>query len=458
MDPKELRGLVEAYNQVYVPKENIEEGLRSAVKRLLGGNKKEAEAPKPESRGDQLRARYNVGPEGSDTSAKRKILDRAKGNAERAQNQVDMGNASQSYADKAKGAHGKYLKAGYSKYGADAPYQGRGNKARKRAAALNAEDFEFIVNALIEEGYDLSSYTWDEMYDICLDENRAMARDPEGRNSGHSKQPDPSKAGFTGIGNMSIAQIKKMSARIEKEKKENNEEYVGEAVRGESSERRRDLAAQRRAGDKPLSPAKGRDNANKMQRDINYFDKLTKKNKNVVGLVSNEEVENYDEGYMPPTQKKADKMMKQSSKLHRTGSERGDFGHPEAEKKHTQASKIAFMSRRMSDKAKERDAEAKKSEFNVKEDIYDIILSHLLDEGYAETLEEAEWLMANVIDEEAIEIVIGEAQEARNNPEKYEREQSKKYAPVRGERTPMPPRGNKRREDFEKWYAANGPK
>ena len=26
---------------------------------------------------------------------------------------------------------------------------------------------------------------------------------------------------------------------------------------------------------------------------------------------------------------------------------------------------------------------------------------------------------------------------------------------VRGERTPMPPRGNKRREDFERWYAAN---
>ena len=47
---------------------------------------------------------------------------------------------------------------------------------------------------------------------------------------------------------------------------------------------------------------------------------------------------------------------------------------------------------------------------------------------------------------------VGESQEARNNPEKYEREQSKKSAPVRGERTPMPPRGDKRREDFEKWY------
>ena len=50
---------------------------------------------------------------------------------------------------------------------------------------------------------------------------------------------------------------------------------------------------------------------------------------------------------------------------------------------------------------------------------------------------------------------VNEAQAARENPEKYEREQSKKSAPVRGERTPMPPRGDKRREDFEKWYAAN---
>jgi hypothetical protein len=59
--------------------------------------------------------------------------------------------------------------------------------------------------------------------EVELGENRAMARDPEGRKSGHSKQPDPSKPGFTGIGNMSIAQIAKMSARIEKDKKQNEE-------------------------------------------------------------------------------------------------------------------------------------------------------------------------------------------------------------------------------------------
>jgi hypothetical protein len=212
-------------------------------------------------------------------------------------------------------------------------------------------------------------------------------------------------------------------------------------------------------------------------------------------------------------------------------------------------------------------------------DVFDVVLEFLYVEGYAETLEEAEWMMANIIDEEAIAIVLGEeeldeaegsygqtpkatasyaalaksrsgsgkkvaskhaqrsqkptpghsgkrssspyhtsgdrekmtqkdrdyargrdeyghtgydsdydgpasgpggkpkgkklerqrktgvsaesfdyvdeSQYARENPEKYEREQVKKSAPVRGERTPMPPRGDKRREDFEKWYAKN---
>ena len=60
--------------------------------------------------------------------------------------------------------------------------------------------------------------------ELELDENRAMARDPEGRKSGYSKQPDPSKSGFTGTGNMSIAQIAKMSARIKKEKETQKEE------------------------------------------------------------------------------------------------------------------------------------------------------------------------------------------------------------------------------------------
>ena len=42
----------------------------------------------------------------------------------------------------------------------------------------------------------------------------------------------------------------------------------------------------------------------------------------------------------------------------------------------------------------------------------------------------------------------------QRNPEKGEKE-DRKYEKVRGERTPMPPRVNKRREEFERWYAAN---
>ena len=351
MDSKELRNLHEAYLDVYAPQENIEEGLRSAVKRLLGGGKKEAEAPKPESRGEQLRKKYNVGPEKSDTSAKRQILDRSRAKAEKDEKDYGDKPFQKQVAQKSKAAHDRYLKAGYSKYGAgDA--RGRGNKAAKRAASLNREEFEYIVNALVEEGYDLSSYTWDEMYEVCLDE----------------------------------------------------------AVKGASrhdTEMRKAASTERKSGIKNrLSPAAGKDNADKMQRDVKFFDKLTKKNRNVVGLVTKEEVEGLDEGYMPSTQKRADKMMKQVSKLRRAASKKGDFGHPEAEAKHKQADKVYNFSRLTSDLAKKRDKEAKKSEFN--EDIYDIILSHLIAEGYADTNESALVIMANMSEEWRQSIVEGD--------------------------------------------------
>jgi hypothetical protein len=239
MDSTELRNLHEAYLDVYAPQENIEEGLRSAVKRLLGGGKNEAEAPKPESRGAELRRRYNVGPEKSDTSAKRQILDRSRAKAEKDEKDYGDKPFQKQVAQKSKAAHDRYLKAGYSKYGAD-DATGRGSKAAKRAAALNKEEFEIIVNALIEEGYDLSSYTWDEMYEVCLDE----------------------------------------------------------AVKGASrhdTEMRKAASTERKSGIKNrLSPAAGKDNADKMQRDVNYFDRLTKKNRNVVGLVTKEEVDIFD--------------------------------------------------------------------------------------------------------------------------------------------------------------------
>jgi len=157
--------LQEAYFEIY----SLDEGLRSAVKRLLGGKKKEVEAPKPESRGEYLRRRYNVGPEKSDTSAKRQILNRSRARAERDQEKYGGSIYTKKVAEKSKEAHDRYLKAGYSKYGADLKH-GRGSKAARRAAALQREDLEWIVDALINEGYDLSPYTWDDMYEICVEE------------------------------------------------------------------------------------------------------------------------------------------------------------------------------------------------------------------------------------------------------------------------------------------------
>ena len=62
----------------------------------------------------------------------------------------------------------------------------------------------------------------------------------------------------------------------------------------------------------------------------------------------------------------------------------------------------------------------------VKEEIdtFDIILEYLVAEGYADTNKAALVIMANMSEEWRQSIV--EAQEARNNPEKYEDEQDKK--------------------------------
>ena len=57
-------------------------------------------------------------------------------------------------------------------------------------------------------------------------------------------------------------------------------------------------------------------------------------------------------------------------------------------------------------KAERKAAEEQKESF----DIFDVVLEFLQAEGYAETLEEAEWMMANLIDEEAVAIILGEEQ------------------------------------------------
>jgi hypothetical protein len=88
---------------------------------------------------------------------------------------------------------------------------GTGNKAARRAAELNKEAFELWVNALVEEGYDLSDYTWEEMYESYLEEART---DPRGRPAsgpmsvygGRGQDAGPGGSGNANVDRMDAAQ------------------------------------------------------------------------------------------------------------------------------------------------------------------------------------------------------------------------------------------------------------
>ena len=137
--------------------EILDEGIGSAIKGLFA-KKKEPEAQKPKSRGAELRQKY-----GTETSPKRQILDRTRERAEKDEKKYGDSTYSKSVATKSRAAHDKYLKAGYSKYRATGGSGGQGgsgeigsgNKARKRAAALNNsyDLFDYMMEYLIDEGY-----------------------------------------------------------------------------------------------------------------------------------------------------------------------------------------------------------------------------------------------------------------------------------------------------------------
>ena len=115
------------------------------------------------------------------------------------------------------------------------------------------EKFTKWMETISEGGYDITRWEKDELIETYikennlwesreivfeavesfdLQENRRAARAAGASKDDTKKQPDPSKDGFTGIGNMSIDAIRKMSARIEKEKTKKEEvEVVDEGLK-----------------------------------------------------------------------------------------------------------------------------------------------------------------------------------------------------------------------------------
>jgi len=73
-----------------------------------------------------------------------------------------------------------------------------------------------------------------------------------------------------------------------------------------------------------------------------------------------------------------------------------------------------------------KEAEKRAALKNEELDIFDVVLEFLQAEGYAETLEEAEWMMANLLDKETIDIIVEAMHEDEDEEDEKEMKKGKK--------------------------------
>ena len=188
-------------NKDYNKKDELDEGIGSAIRGLFGNPK-----PKP-SRGEELRSKY-----GSPARFGRPPRTPS-GEKTKTRYDITLKSSGKEAADKVHGAAFNMLGIAPRDDGSHNPgtvtsgqYRGMGNSANTRmgnppedtrpmgiesqvkqghinsrgvkkplARSINA-DFEMWVDGLLNEGYDLSEYTWNEMSEIYFDEATAMSK------------------------------------------------------------------------------------------------------------------------------------------------------------------------------------------------------------------------------------------------------------------------------------------
>jgi hypothetical protein len=279
MDPKELLALMEAYHDVYAPQQIDELSNRKLRAYIKKSGKSHAEINK----------------------------------------KWDQGTATD---------REKYKSIGHE-FGQERAFRTLDKRARK-------EDFEFWVDSLIEEGYDLSDYTWDEMLDIYLDEAEGSygqtpkARAAMGKVAIARREKPASEYSQKGEKTRKVKEIEKHTRRIDNGPNVGNRGkrstsprwsgYLGATGRGKMDQDSRDYAR---------------------DRDVEYS---AGGNKPGPGTVT----------------KNPKKLRKQKAM--------GEIGESY--------------------------------------DIFDVVLEFLQAEGFAETLEEAEWMMANELDDDDIDAIL----------------------------------------------------
>ena len=348
MDPKELRGLMEAYAEVYAPEqidevldtpEKANEYAKKNVKSMVGA--------------------FVKGAVNKDISQLKTIEKRKRG------------------AELAK------------------------RKAARKAAEEQNEDFELWVNGLVEEGYDLSEYTWEEMYEAYIEEAPNLGTGGTAQDMINRRQAAKTKAGGTlGAGGGQAAMRKLQSQGVDARSAYAKVHSQGErnlsaaakppAAKPPAAKQPTTAPAARPSGGAPAarpaaSAPASRPSATPAARPA----------------ASSSAAKPAPAAAKPAPAKPAGSAMDQWAKANPRLAQ--------AQKIRQQGGSRAEVNKSLYNKGT---AAATSTPTVVKAgvDLFDIVRGYLLDGGYAETLEEAEWMMANLIDEEAIDIILGEEQ------------------------------------------------
>jgi len=217
------------------------------------------------------------------------------------------------------------------------------------------------------------------------------------------------------------------------------EETLDEKVLGQDPESRKAGSEERKSGNKRLPPSSGKGYADNQKKSISYMNKLTKNNKIIPGM-AHEEVEEFDEATAMAKRGKDETAIRNKIASSTGGGQSADragaladrptYGQsgidPKARANYARKQMGDFRKTNSSNPGlhgyghKSNDPEVKskqaargaqrgsatltpneKKKLNMGEayDLYDIILSHLIDEGYADTQEQAEVIMVNMSEE-----------------------------------------------------------
>jgi len=218
------------------------------------------------------------------------------------------------------------------------------------------------------------------------------------------------------------------------------EETLDEKVLGQDPESREAASKERTTGEtRRLPPSRGKEYANNQKKSISYMNKLTKNNKIIPGM-AHEEVEEFDEATVMAKRGKDETEIRNAIAKKTGASGAGSFADKATaladrqtygdNKKKEGREKLARAQRgdfrkttssspglrgyghQSSDPAVKAKQDARgaqrgraaltpneRKQLNMEFDFYDLVLSHLLDEGYADTNENALVIMANMSEE-----------------------------------------------------------